>query len=100
LSRPLRSAAVFHLGRRSLLRGNLLVLGSVVISFPLAGFPGARRDPFMVLPALLALVGTFETVRCVRPRWDFYHAGVILLLWMDMMAVCLVLFLLLSPYLF
>lgn len=54
----------------------------------------------MVVPALLALVGTFETVRCVRPRWDLYHAGVILLLWMDMMAVCLVLFLFLSPYLF
>ena len=60
----------------------------------------ARRDPLMVAPALMALYGTFDTVRCVRPRWDLYHAGVILLLWMDMMAVCLVLFLLLSPYLF
>ena len=78
----------------------MLVLGSVAISFPLAGFPSAHRNPFLILPALLALYGTFETVRCVRPRWDLYHAGVILLLWMDMMAVCLVLFLLLSPYLF
>lgn len=100
MSCPLLSAAFFRLSRRSLLRGNVLVLGSVVISFPLAGFPDTRRDPFMVLPALLALYGVFETARCVRPRWDFYHAGVILLLWMDMMAVCLVLFLLLSPYLF
>jgi len=47
----------------------------------------------------MAIYGTFETVRCLRPRWDWYHAGIILLLWMDMMAVCLVLFLLLSPYL-
>jgi hypothetical protein len=100
LHRPLLSAAFFHLSRRSLLRGTLLVLGSVAVSFPLAGFPNTRRDPFMALPALLALYGTFETVRCVRPRWDFYHAGVILLLWMDMMAVCLVLFFFLSPYLF
>jgi len=96
----LRSAAFFHISRRSLLRGNLLVLGSVALSFPLVGFPDTRRDPFMVLPLLLALYGTFDTVRCVRPRWDFYHAGVILLLWMDMMAVCLISFFFLSPYVF
>jgi len=95
-----RSAAFFHISRRSLLRGNLLVLGSVALSFPLAGFPDTRRDPFMVLPLLLALYGTFETVRCMRLRWDFYHAGVILLLWMDMMAVCLISFFFLSPYVF
>ena len=76
------------------------MLASVALSFPLAGFPSARRDPLMAVPALMALYGTFETVRCVRPRWDLYHAGVILLLWMDMMAVCLVLVLFFLPYLF
>lgn len=96
----LPSAPFFHLRRRSLLRGSLLVLGSVALSFPLAGFPNAHRNPFLGVPALLVLYGTLETVRCVRPRWDLYHAGVILLLWMDMMASCLVLFFLFSPYLF
>ena len=81
------------------MRANVLVLASVVISFPLARFPNEHRNPFLLLPALMAVYGTFETVRCLRPRWDWYHAGIILLLWMDMMAVCLVLFLLLSPYL-
>ncbi|HXE06872.1 MAG TPA: hypothetical protein VN612_03170 [Acidobacteriaceae bacterium] len=100
LVRSLTSAAVFHLRRRSLLRANLLVLGSVAMSFPLAGFPNDRRDPALIVPALLALFGTLETVRCVRPRWDLYHAGLILLLWMDMMAVCLVFFFLFSPYVF
>ena len=100
MSLSLRSAAFFHLSRRSLLRGNVLVLGSVALSFPLAGFPNGQRDPFLILPALLALYGTFETVRCLHPRWDLYHAGVILLLWMDMMAICLVLFFLFAPYLF
>ncbi|HWG17535.1 MAG TPA: hypothetical protein VN678_06705 [Acidobacteriaceae bacterium] len=100
MTRSLTSAAFFHLSRRSLLRGNLLVLCSVAMSFPLAGFPNDRRDPLLIVPALLAICGTLETVRCVRPRWDLYHAGLILLLWMDMMSVCLVCFFLFSPYVF
>ena len=100
MSRPLSSLAVFHLRRRSLLRGNLLVLGSLAASFPLSGFPVSRRAPLLVVPAVLALCGTLETLRCLRPRWSLYHGGVILLLFMDMMSICLILFFLFSPYLF
>jgi hypothetical protein len=35
----------------------------------------------------------------MQPRWSFYHGGVVLLLFMDMMAICLILFFLLFPYL-
>ena len=52
----------------------------------------------MALPALGALVGTADTLRCLRPRWSFYHAGVILCVYMDLMALSLVLFLLFYPY--
>jgi hypothetical protein len=100
LSRPLSSLAFFHLRRRSLLRANLLVLGSLAASFPLSGFPASRRAPLLIVPAVLALCGTLETLRCLRPRWSLYHGGVILLLFMDMMAICLILFFLFSPYLF
>jgi hypothetical protein len=96
----LSSAAFFHLSRRSLLRGNLLVLASLAVSFPLAGFPTGRRNLFLIAPAVAALYGAMETLRCLRPHRDLYHAGIILLLWMDMMAICLILFFLLSPYLF
>ncbi len=82
------------------MRGNLLVLGSVAIAFPLAGFPTGRRNLMLIVPALLALYGTFDTLRCLRPRWNLYHAGVILLLLMDMMSICLILFFLISPYYF
>ena len=100
MTRPLSSIAVFNLRRRSLLRGNLLVLGSVAASFRLSAFPASRATLLLLIPAALAFLGMFDTIRCLRPRWSFYHAGVMLCLLMDMMAVCLILFFLFFPYLF
>ncbi len=99
MTRPLSSFALFNPRRRSLLRGTLLVLGSFVASFPLSGFPHTRATLLLILPSLLALYGTFETIRCIQPRWSLYHGGVILLIYMDLMAVCLILFFLFFPYL-
>jgi hypothetical protein len=98
LTRPLSSFAVFNLRRRSLIRGNLLVLGSFAASFRLSGFPRSRATLLLLIPAVLAFLGTIDTLRCMRPRWDFYHGGVVLCLLMDMMALCLILFFLLFPY--
>jgi hypothetical protein len=100
LSRPLSSFAVFNLRRRSLVRGNTLVLASFAVSFPLSGFPNSRATPLLVIPALLATIGTIDTLRCLRPHRDLYHAGIILCLFMDMLALCLILFFLFFPYLF
>jgi hypothetical protein len=100
LTRPLSSFAVFNLRRRSLLRGSLLVLGSFAASFRLSGFPHSRATLLLLIPAGLALLGTFDTLRCMQPRRNLYHAGVMLCLFMDMLAVCLILFFLFFPYLF
>lgn len=81
------------------MRGNLLVLGSFAASFWLSGFPRSRATLLLLIPAATAFLGTFETIRCMQPRWSFYHGGVVLLLFMDMMAICLILFFLLFPYL-
>ena len=51
-----------------------------------------------VFPAFAALWGTYETLRCLRLRWSFYHGGVLLLLYMDVMALAMIFFLLLYPY--
>ena len=75
------------------------MLGSFALSFLLSGFPHSRATPLLLIPAALALVGMFDTVRCIQSRWSFYHGGVVLLLLMDMMAVCLIFFFLLFPYL-
>jgi hypothetical protein len=83
---------------RSLLRGSALVLLSVAASLLLSHFPHNHPTPLIVLPALVAILGTFDTVRCMQRRWNFYHGGVLLCIYMDLMAVCLILFLLLYPY--
>ena len=85
--------------RRSLLRGNLLVLGSLLASVWLSDFPRRRATLWLLVPALLAMVGMFDTVRCMQRRWNFYHGGVLLYIYMDLMALSLILFLLFGPYL-
>jgi len=34
----------------------------------------------------------------MQPRWNFYHGGVLLCIYMDLLAISLILFLLFSPY--
>jgi len=84
--------------RGSLLRGNLLVLGSVAMAFPLSGFPHNRPNLLLMGPLMLAAMGTADTVRCMRRRWSFYHGGVLLCIYMDLMALALILVFLLYPY--
>ena len=90
--------SLFNPRKRSLLRGSLLVLLSLAGSLLISGFPLVRTNPFLVLPALIALLGIADTVRCMQRRWSFYHGGVLLLIYMDLMALCMILFLLLYPY--
>lgn len=90
--------AVFHPRSHSLLRGTLLVLVSMVSAFLLSDFPHNRATLLLILPSLTALYGTWDTSRCLRPRWSFYHGAVLLLLYMDVMALAMIFFLLLYPY--
>lgn len=84
--------------RRSLLRGILLVLLSLGFALLISGFPVIHTNPFLTLPVLVAVGGTIDTVRCMQRRWSLYHGGVLLLIYMDLMALCMILFLLLYPY--
>ena len=86
------------LRQKSLLRGALLVLGSLVLAIVWAGYPEDHPTPGLILPLALAFGGALDTMRCLRLRWSFYHGGVILLLYMDIMALAMILFLLLYPY--
>src|ERR1700743_522937 len=90
--------AFFNLRARSLLRGTILVLGGLVLAFMLSGFPNPRPSLTLIPPAFRALYGTYDTSRCLRLRLSFYHGGVLLLLYMDIMALAVIFFLLLYPY--
>jgi hypothetical protein len=74
------------------------VLSSLAAAFFLSNFPNIHATPLLILPTLGAILGTADTVRCMQRRWSFYHGGVLLLIYMDLMALCMILFLLLYPY--
>lgn len=88
----------FHLRLPSLLRGNLLVLGSLAASFALTKFPANRPTLAMIFPVLTAFLGTVETFRCLRMRWSFYHGAVMISLYMDAMALTMIGFLAVYPW--
>ena len=83
--------------QRSLLRANLLVFASLMVAFRLSHFPQNRASIWIAIPLLLSLVGTLDTVRCMRSRWSWYHGGVVLCAYMDLMAICLIAFFLVYP---
>ena len=83
---------------RSLPRGTALVLGSLVLAFLLSGFPEDRASLKLIIPTVIAALGTWDTMRCLQQRWSFYHGAVVVLIYMDIMALCMILFLLLYPY--
>jgi hypothetical protein len=90
--------AFFNLRRRSLLRGSLLVMASVFVTIPLSDWPRNRATPWLLLPLLCCIAGSADTARCIRRRWNWYHAGVIICLYMDLMALAIILFFLIYPY--
>ena len=83
--------------QRSLVRANLLVFVGLILSFKISDFPHNRESFWMVVPLILAVAGTADTLRCMRSRWNWYHGGVILCAYMDLMVVCLIVFFLIYP---
>jgi hypothetical protein len=83
--------------QRSLVRANGLVFVSLLMAFRLSDFPHNRGSLWLAIPLLLSLVGTLDTVRCMRPRWSWYHGGVVLCAYMDLMVICLIAFFLIYP---
>jgi len=66
----------------------LLSLGAFAASLRLAGFPkidDLHGSHWQILALLVAGWGMAETVRCLKRRWSLYHAGVLLLLYADLM---------------
>lgn len=89
---------LFNPHTHSLLRSSALVLLSLCAALLLSHFPHSHPTPLLIFPALIAIIGTVDTIRCMQPRWSLYHGGVLLLIYMDLMALCMILFLLLYPY--
>jgi CO dehydrogenase/acetyl-CoA synthase gamma subunit (corrinoid Fe-S protein) len=69
-------------------RGILLSVGALFLALWLAGFPRFQNlhgSRWQILALVAAAWGMAETARCLQRRWSLYHAGVLILLWADMM---------------
>jgi hypothetical protein len=78
----------FNLRQRSLARGILLSVGAFLGSLRLAGFPhieALHQSNWQIVPLLAAAWGMAETARCLRRKWSLYHAGVLIMLYTDLM---------------
>jgi len=72
----------------------MLSLGTFAASLRLAGFPYIEKlhgSGWQLLAVPFACWGMFETVRCLRNKWDFYHAGVMIMLYAELMILAMVL---------
>jgi hypothetical protein len=90
--------SILRLRQKSLIRGTVLALGSLWISFRLSGFPEVHICLWLVAPLIAACAATWDTARCLQKRWSFYHGAVLLLLYVDLMVLLMISFLLLAPF--
>ena len=92
--------AIFRLRQKSLVRGIVLSLSAFIASLRLAGFPHIENlhgSPWQFASLLIAAWGMAETGRCLRGKWSLYHAGVLLLLYSDLMILTMIVFLVAYP---
>jgi hypothetical protein len=88
--------AFFRLRQRSLLRGLLVSLVAMAASLRLAGFPYIEdlHGSHWQIPLIPAVLwGMTDTFRCLGRRWSLYHAGVLIMLYAELMILATVVFL-------
>lgn len=84
---------IFRLRQKSLVRGILLSLSAFLASLVLAGFPHIERlhgSPWQVIALIAGAWGMAETGRCMRPKWSLYAAGVLILLYANVVILMLI----------
>ena len=68
----------------------LLSLGAFAASLRMAGFPkidDLHGSHWQIFALLVAAWGMAETARCLKRKWSLYHAGVLILLYADLMVL-------------
>jgi len=92
--------SIFRLRQKSLVRALLLTLGAFLASLLLAGFPhfeNLHGSHWQIVTLLVAAWGMGETARCLHRKWSLYHAGVLLLLYADLMILAMIVFMVAYP---
>ena len=82
------------------MRGIVLSLAAFISSLLLAGFPHIENlhgSSWQIVALIAAAWGMAETGRCMRGKWSLYHAGVLILLYSDLVILTLIVFLVAYP---
>ena|ERR1700761_4384374 len=92
--------SVLRLRQASLVRGIVLSLGAFAVSLRLAGFPHIEllhRSKWQIAVLAAGLGGMAETARCMKRKWTLYHAGVLILLYAELLILTMIVFLTIYP---
>ncbi len=82
------------------MRAIILSVGAFAASLRLAGFPyiqDLHGSRWQFLALLVAAWGMAETARCLQRQWSFYHAGVLVLLYANLMILAAIVVLMALP---
>ena len=91
---------IFRLRHRSLLRGILLCVAAFLLSLRLCGFPDVNAlhlSHWQIVPVLMSCWSVGETIRCADRTWSLYYAGVLILLYSEVMILGMAVFLFFYP---
>ena len=83
-----------------MVRGIVLSLGAFAISLRLGGFPHIellQGSKWQIAVLAMGLWGLAETVRCLKRKWSLYHAGVLILLYAELLILTMIVFLIFYP---
>ena len=82
------------------MRGIVLSLAAFITSLLLAGFPHIEKlhsSSWQIAALFIAAWGMAETGRCMGGKWNLYHAGVLILLYSDLVILTLIVFMVAYP---
>jgi len=77
-----------------------VALAAFIVSLRLGGLPdinALHSSAWQAVPALAALAAMVETARCMKRRWSLYQAGVLILLYTDVVIMGMAVFLFFYP---
>jgi hypothetical protein len=92
--------SIFSLRRKSLLRGIVLCVAAFLLSLRLSGFPDVNAlhlSHWQLVPVLMSCWSLAETIRCADRTWSLYYAGVLILLYSEVMILGMAVFLFFFP---
>jgi hypothetical protein len=82
----------FNPRKPSLLRGTILPLLSMALTFLVTGFPHPHPSNWLYLTAALAAWGAIECFLKLQRKWSLLHAGILLLFYTNLLILATILF--------